>query len=259
MIGIVIAFTLPGGLSVYTFPLLLGIGAALGLTWSAWRVQEKKMRSVLDAGLSGLAGGILGARLAYVVVNWLYFRQHIGEIPQLPLGGLSWPGAALGALLALLIFASLSHQPLIELMEALLPLAAAVTVMVWLACWLDGIAYGNTATAWWALPARDEWGVLALRAPLQFLGAALALGLLWLADAVTPDSRRRPPKPVTVQPGALWAAGFSGMMLVLSILRTDPAPAWAGLRLDAWASLFLFVSSLLALVLLPSFKKGIEG
>jgi phosphatidylglycerol:prolipoprotein diacylglycerol transferase len=261
MIGIVIAFALPGGLPVYAFPLLLGIGAVLGLSWSGWRIQENEMHRLLDAGLSGLAGGIVGGRLAYVAVNWLYFRQHTSEIPQLQLGGLSWPGAVLGALLALMMFASLSRQPFIELAETLLPLAVAISVMVWLACWLDGVAYGPATTAWWALPARDEWGRLALRVPLQFLGAVLMLGLLWLVDAAIPgwQRRRRPRKPVTVQPAALWAVGFSGMMLVLSLLRADPAPTWASLRLDAWAALLFFTGSLLAGVLSYLFKKGMEA
>jgi prolipoprotein diacylglyceryltransferase len=187
-------------------------------------------------------------------MSWTYFRQNIAEIPQLQLGGLSWPGASLGVLLALLIFASFSHQPVIELVEALLPLAATVTVMVWLACWLDGIAYGRTASAWWAFPARDEWGELAPRVPVQLLGAGLALGLLGLVDAVTPGGQRKPRRPagqarqVGGRPAVLWVVGFSGIMLVLSGLRADPAPAWAGLRLDAWAAVFLLGGSLVALV-----------
>jgi hypothetical protein len=163
----------------------------------------------------------------------------------------------LGALLALLIFALLSHRPLMALAEALLPLATTVSVLVWLACWLDGVAYGPATTAWWGLPARDEWGTLALRVPLQFLGAALTLGLLGLVDAATPE-RRRLRKQVKLTPALLWAAGFSGVMLGLSFLRADPAPTWYGLRLDAWAALFLLGVSLAALILVQSYQKGVR-
>lgn len=233
-----IAFTLPGGLPIYSFPLLLGIGTAVGLTWVAWRVKAKQVSGHLDAALAALLGGLLGGRLVYVVLNWLYFRSHPGEILQIQLGGLTWIGAILGGLLALSVFAALMRRPVLGLLDALLPLVTVLVMTSWLACWLDGCAYGRSSAGWWAFPARDEWGVITPRLPVQFLGATLTLVLFWLVDAIDlPRSRQPVPGTTAVR----WWAGFSLLMLALSFLRGDPAPVLAGLRLDTWASLTMAV------------------
>ena len=230
---------------VYVFSLLLGLGAGLGLAWAAGRAKPRQVSGVLDAGFAGLLGALLGGRLVYVAVHWAYFAAHLGEIPQVQLGGLAWPGAMLGGGLALLLVARLTQVPFGRLLEALIPLATVLAVCIWLACWLEGIAYGPAVDAWWALPARDEWGVLTRRFPVQLLGAALTLGLAWLVDR--PSGRARGGLLQGLDhflPGhtaLLWVVGFSLILLALTLLRADPAPTWLGLRLDAWAALALLI------------------
>ena len=232
-----IAFTLPGGLPIYYFPLLLGIGSSLGLAWVATRARLRVVQSQLDAGLVALLAGFIGGRLAYTAVHWPYFRDHPVEIALMPLGGLAWPGAVLGALVGLLAFAALKRQPFLKLADTLLPLATTLAVSAWLACWLDGIAYGRLVDAWWVVPARDEWGAIAPRLPVQFMGATLTLGLFWLLDM------RQPRNPLPGLMAMRWCLGFSLIMLGLSMLRADPAPTWLGLRLETWAAMiFLLIA-----------------
>jgi phosphatidylglycerol:prolipoprotein diacylglycerol transferase len=249
MIGSVTVFTLPGGFTVYAFPILLGLGSALGLAWTASRVRAKDGRGIIDAGLVALAGGLLGGRVSYVVVHWYYFNARLGEIPQIQLGGLSWAGAALGGVLSLLAFAALTHRPAGEHLDALLPLATVVAVSAWLGGWLDGVAYGGGSQG---VPARDEWGTLASRFPVQLLGAMLTLGLLALLDWRQP--RKSGPGVMALQ----WGLGFSMLMFGLSLLRADPAPNWLGFRLDAWAAIFLLTACMLGFVVYKDTGKGIK-
>lgn len=238
IIGTVIAFTLPGGLSIVSFSLSLGIGAVIGLAWIAVRGKPKEIPVHLDAGLAAVLGGLVGGRIAYGIVHFAYFRDHLVDLILLPLGGLSWPGAVIGVVLALWVVALLRKQSVLALVDALLPMATTVAISAWLACWLGGFAYGQTLDAWWAIPSRDEWGVMAARLPVQLLGAILTLGLLWLVEW------RQPSKAVAGQMALRWALGFSLIMLFLTWLRADPAPLWLGLRLDAWAAiLFLGFST----------------
>jgi len=239
MIGIVIAFTLPGGLSIISFSLSLGIGAMIGLAWVAWRGKPNQVPIHLDAGLAALLGGIVGGRLAYGAVHFAYFREHLLDLVLIPLGGLSWIGAVIGAALALWVVARLKRQPVLAMMDALLPAATTVTISAWLACWLGGCAYGAAVDAWWALPARDEWGNMADRLPVQLFGAILTLGLLWLVEW------RQPRQTAPGRMSLMWACGFSLIMLLLTWLRADPALLWLGLRLDAWAAvLFLLITAI---------------
>jgi phosphatidylglycerol:prolipoprotein diacylglycerol transferase len=238
----VIAFYFPGGIPVYAFSIFLGLGALSGLGWVALHASEKNALRQVNAGLWVLFAGLLGGRAAYVAVHWPYFQAHLGESLQVHLGGLSWPGALAGGLIALALYAALTATPLGNLVDALLPLVSSLSVSVWLGCWLDGCAYGGPAGAWWAVPARDEWGQLALRWPVQLLGALLSLGLFWLLDWKR-DKFSRPGLA-----GSLGLFGLSLLLFVFSFLRADPTLYWRGLRLDAWAALAFIAITALALL-----------
>ncbi len=236
IISRVTAFTLPGNIPVYAFSIFLGLGAATGLAWSVSRIKPNQVRILLDTGLVSLVGGLLGGRIGYVVVQWPYFRDHLDEVFQFQLGGISWLGAALGSVLVLVGYATVRRSPVAELLDALLPLATSMAVSAWLACWLEGAAYGVSAQM---LPARDAWGEIAPRVPVQFLGAILTLGLFALVDW------RQPLRSVPGQMAITWGLGFSMLMFVLTLLRGDIAPTWLGMRLDAWAAAILIGACLL--------------
>ena len=62
-----------------------------------WKLDLNKM---LDILLFGTIGGILGARLYYVLFEWEYYRVHLAEIPQIWHGGLAIYGGLIGGILA---------------------------------------------------------------------------------------------------------------------------------------------------------------
>ena len=242
-----VAFYLPGGVPIYAFALILGAAASLGLAWVAWGASRRQLIPGLNAGLSALVGGILGGRLAYTSASWGYFHNHGLETIQIYLGGLAWPGALVGALLGLAIYAGLAQQRTGALADLLLPLGALVAVAAWLVCWLDGCAYGISASTWWALPARDEWGVWGRRVPVQLLGALLTLAIYWLVE------RLRPRLPIPGQAALLALLLFSLEMFAISWLRADPAPLTGMLRTEAWFA--LIIAGLAGCVLLATWVK----
>lgn len=224
------------------FSVLIGLGTLLGLGWVAWQAPEKQVFRHLDAGLWVLVGSLLGSRAAYVFYNWSYYRAHPLDIPQVWLGGFSGPGALAGALLALLVLALFTRQPLAILADAVLPLALTLTLTGWLACWQAGSAYGAETTSWWGMPARDEWGHMASRFPVQLTGALLTAGIIALLDGV----RRW-----LTTPGATASLGLLGLSLEslgLSFLRADPPLVWHGMRLEAWTALGFTGVSIIALL-----------
>lgn len=227
-----VAFYLPGGIPVYAFSLFASLGVVIGLAWLAWQAPPKMALRQVQAGLWASLGGLLGGRAAFVAVNWSYYQGRPLEILPVNQGGLAWPGALAGGLLALALVSWVTHSPLAELADNLTPLFAILAVCTWLGCWLDGVAYGAPVAAWWGVPARDEWGNVALRWPLQPLGALLTVAWFWLVERYASQER--------VQPGmaaSLGLLGFSLMLLGFSFMRADPALLWLGMRLEAWAAL----------------------
>jgi phosphatidylglycerol:prolipoprotein diacylglycerol transferase len=226
------------------FSLLLGLGALAGLLLVGWRAPQKEMIRYLDAGVFTLFGALLGSRALTVAVNFNYYQTHMGEIYQVWLGGLSGIGALVGGLLAVFILAVWWRMPLGSLADALLPLAGALTITAWMGCWVDGCGYGVPSSAWWAVPARDEWGVLANRIPVQMMGAASTLVIIWLLDR---SSKRLSVHGMSASIGLF---GLSAVVFGLSYLRSDPTPIWNGLRLEAWGAIGLMIFSSVAVVVL---------
>lgn len=220
-----------------SFSILLGLGTFLGLLLVVWRAPQKEALRYLDAGLWTLLGALIGGRGAYVLVNLRYYQSQPGEIPQVWLGGLSSIGALAGAMIAIIILSKVWNIPAGKIADMLIPLAGSLAVTAWLGCWVDRCAYGRPADLWWALPARDEWGVLEKRVPVQLIGAITSLALIWLLESA---SKRFP------VPGLFASAGFfslTAIILGLSLLRSDPSLVWNGLRLEAWGAIGLMITS----------------
>lgn len=213
--------------------LLIGLGVTVGLIWVAHRSPEKKAMRYVDAGIAALFGALIGGRAVYVAVNWGYYLDHLVEIPEVWLGGISGLGALAGSILALSFLSAFVNQSVGALGDMLLPLAATTTVASWMGCWLDGCAYGSLSEGWWGIRARDEWGLMLPRVPVQVMGALLTVALFWAIERISDRL------PVPGQAAGLALLGIALELFGLSFLRADPIPYWRGMRLDAWGALVL--------------------
>ena len=221
------------------------------MVWIAWKSSAEDRVLYLDAGLWALLGALIGGRLAFVLTNFSYFQLNTAEIPLIYLGGFSWPGALLGGLFAIAITAVIYQRPFGALADAMLPLLGTLAVSAWLGCWLDGCAYGQTTDAWWGLPAKDEWGIISTRAPIQLFGALLSASLIGI---LIWGAARRVSRGVATY---LSILGLSAITLLLSFFRVDPSQRWQGLRFDSWAAITLL--GLSGLLLLVAFVKRVHN
>jgi len=185
----------------------------LGVGWVALQAAEKDRLPYVNAGLWALLGALFGGRIAYVAVNWVYFRQYWIEGFQVYQGGLSWPGALTGGLVMVMIYARRLQKPTGELL--------------W---WVDGSAYGRLAVSYLGLPALDEFGHQSLRFPAQLIGALSAV--LWFIAIDTQAERF--PRPALI--GWVSIFGVAVILLVVELLRADPAIYVYGTRLGVWAA-----------------------
>jgi len=221
------------------YPLLFTLGALAGLAWLLLVDPRRPQRSLrrdpqaaavvrLDAGLAALAGGLIGARLAYVVAHASFFSAHLDQVARYSAGGLSWVGGALGALAGLAVAAALHHSSPWPLADALAIPAAVLAMAAWSGCLLDGCAFGRPlASNALAALGSDFYASRIPRLPTQLVGllaaGGLTLGLFML------EARSLPA-------GWLASATFislGAVALALSFARGDPVPLLAGVRLDA--------------------------
>jgi len=234
---------------VQSFSIILGLGTLAGLLLTSWRAPQKETFRYLDAAVITLFIALIGSRAVFVVVNWGYYASHLGEIIQVWLGGLSSIGALVGGVLAICLLSAWWKLPIGLLADSLLPLAGALAITSWLGCWMGTCAYGLPSGSWFAIPARDEWGVLVARLPVQLIGAFMTLVIIWVSDVA---GRRVAIAGLTA---AIGLFDISCVIFALSYLRADPMPIWHGLRLEAWGGLgIMLFSGLLVVVLLMRWK-----
>jgi prolipoprotein diacylglyceryltransferase len=224
---------------VTTFSFLTGLGASLGLWQITRNAQPQHVRRLVDYSLLLLLAAWLGAHAFFVALHGGYYSTHVLEAFYFWQGGLSWPGAAAGVLLALGAIALLKRRSLAWLADSLAPILGPLAVGAWLGCWQSGVAYGAALPAgtWWGVPAPDEAGVVSLRVPLQ-LGCALALLVyLWLVERGMAALVGRHHHPGLKS--SLFGLGLGLDLLASSLLRVDPIPRWGSLGVDTWCALGL--------------------
>lgn len=162
-----------GSLSISSFGVFLALGFLLGifLIWRlarAWDLDEEK---VLDLALLTFLGGMIGARIYFVIDNWQYFAAspiNVILINKVP--GFSFWGGFLGGWLTLYFFAKRKRVDFWQLADiASLGLLGGL-ILSELGCFFGGCNAGIPAKAFFAV---TQIGSLGKRWPVQLIEALL--------------------------------------------------------------------------------------
>ncbi len=144
------ALGIKGPLPLHTYGVLIVIGFLLAM-YVAWREAKRQgqyVEEVLDFAFWALLGGMIGARVVFILVNWQDYVAHPLKIVKIWEGGLVFYGAALGGFVAYLWYAH-KHKiwgtdmlKLADMMIVGVPLAAAFGR---LGCIAAGCCWGDAA------------------------------------------------------------------------------------------------------------------
>jgi len=174
-----------GNTAVRTYTVLVDLGllAGLALAYWLWHRRGQPLTVLLDAATCALIGGILGGRGAFVAMNWPYFSQVPKEIFAVWNGGVSFHGALVGGLLAVLLYTLAVSRPFWDLADAAALGLTLGALFSWFACLAAGCAYGAIGEGVLSIYAPDVFGSQAERFATQIVGIILSLitlGLLLL-------------------------------------------------------------------------------
>lgn len=108
------------GVEIKWYAIMITLGIFL-----AWLYVSKNCRrvglhpdNVFDVLFGGVIGGIIGARIYYVIFEWQYYGQHLNEVFDIRNGGLAFYGGLIGGLLVGYIIARIRKvriPPLLDL------------------------------------------------------------------------------------------------------------------------------------------------
>jgi phosphatidylglycerol:prolipoprotein diacylglycerol transferase len=173
----------------YTVALALGVLAAAGVT--AWLTRRQALDDWFDAYLACLVAGVVGGRLGYGLANWAYFQDRPFTIIRIWQGGSSYTGALLAGIAGLWLWSVWQKRPFTLYADLLSPALALLSAFGWLACWLEGCAYGQETTlSLLAADLPDELGVFATRYQTQLIGGVWALVVFVITLAARKRLRR---------------------------------------------------------------------
>lgn len=88
-------------------------------------------------------GGILGARIFYILISWEYFSQNLFEVVMINRGGLAWQGGFIGGLIAGLWFVKLKGLKLRVMLDVAAPYLALGQAIGRLGCFFNGCCFGK--------------------------------------------------------------------------------------------------------------------
>lgn len=150
------ALGIKGPLPLHTYGVLIVIGFLLAM-YVAYREAKRQgqyVEEVLDFAFWALLGGMIGARVVFILVNWQDYVANPIKIFKIWEGGLVFYGAALGGFLAYLWYArkqkivGTEQLKLADMMIVGLPLASAFGRLGCIAagcCWGDGAYHFDAA------------------------------------------------------------------------------------------------------------------
>ena len=99
-----VAFTI-GGMSIAWYGIIMAVGFLVGICYVMLRVKEFGVDSdrVIDVLLVSVIGGIVGARLYYVLFSWDEYKDNLIDIFKIWHGGIAIYGGLIGAVIVGLI------------------------------------------------------------------------------------------------------------------------------------------------------------
>lgn len=94
------------GFRIAYYGIIIGIGMLMGVLIASfdYRRRGEKVEDIEDLALYSIIFAILGARAYYVIFEWDYYSQHLGEILNLRQGGLAIYGGILTGILCCILF-----------------------------------------------------------------------------------------------------------------------------------------------------------
>lgn len=111
-------------ISIFGFSIAYyGIVIVTGMMIAIWIAQREVKRTgqnpeqYLDLAMIGIAAGILGARIYYVIFAWDYYKDDLLSIFNIRQGGLAIYGGIIGACIAVVIYSRKKKQNFSLLMD----------------------------------------------------------------------------------------------------------------------------------------------
>ncbi len=236
----------------YGFFIVLGVLAAIGVAIYLAKLHGIKSEAIIDLAVWLIIGGIIGARLYDIFLEWPYFSAHPTDAFKIWQGGLAIHGAIIGGGLALYLFAKkYQHNfwQLTSIVITVLPLGQAIG------------RWGNYFNQeLFGYPTNLPWGIPIdiTRRPIEYfsysyfhpaflyesIGDLMIFSILFYLQIRLIKKSFGPELSIIV-----YAILYSLLRFSTEFIRIDATPVVFGLRFPQLASLLIILSALIFFML----------
>lgn len=160
-----------GPIAVRWYGVLMALSVGIGAYLAYRQAQETGVSEddVLTVIPLAVILGLIGARIGYVVTNWGYYAASPGEIIATWHGGLSFHGAIIGGIVAILLYARYGKIKFYRFADMFVPGVAVGIILVRIANLINGESMGRT------------FGSSMTAHPTQIYGSLIGVVLLIIA------------------------------------------------------------------------------
>ncbi|MBN2884451.1 prolipoprotein diacylglyceryl transferase [Patescibacteria group bacterium] len=244
----------PFTLHWYGLCLVLAITSAIiiSLKLSVWYKINRNI--ILDLAIYLIIGGVLGARLYEIFLEFPYYSTHLLSIFKIWEGGLAIHGAIIGGILTIYYFAKKNKLSLISLTSLVVPgLALGQAIGRW-GNWFNQELFGLPSDLAWSIPIEITHRPLAYIKYEYFqptflyesMGSLLIFLILFsLTYLWRKNLNFRHSQIIT----ASYLLSYSVLRFSLEFIKIDVTPIFLGLR---WPQIASLITIIIAIILFIS-------
>ncbi|HLM17095.1 MAG TPA: prolipoprotein diacylglyceryl transferase [Acidimicrobiia bacterium] len=227
----------------HMYGIILAVGVLVGVYVSEqrWRRRGYPRDGIYDIAFWVVIWGVIGARVYHVITDYQRFEDHPWRAFQIWRGGLSIWGAVIAGALAVIVITHRRKLPTLVVMDCLsVGIVLAQAIGRW-GNYFNQELFGKPTTLPWGLEIAPEHRPRGYLVDKTFHPTFLYESLACLAIAGILLLVERRARLKLGQTFALYVVLYTFARFFFENMRIDPAHEIAGLRVNAWVSIFFFV------------------
>jgi len=236
------------GIKLHWYGIFMALGVLIGWLWLEQTTKKHNWHhQIVDLTTVTVLGGIIGARLLFVILKLPEFIGQWPNILNITTGGLSIHGALIGGGLALWWFCRKKHLPFWEIIDQM---TIAVVLGQMVGRWgnfFNQEAFGGPTNLPWKMFIDLAHRPIGLEAQSffhpTFLYEIIGLGILLIVLLL---ARRQQVKTNTMF--LIYLLGYSLLRFGIEFYRID-SDYWGHLTVAQWGSLVIMAGAIIGLIL----------
>jgi len=158
-----------GPLTLHTYGLFVATGLVVGILVAVKLGKSMGIppQHVMDMAFVMVLSGLIGSRLAYVLMNIPYYSAHPLDMVKLWQGGLVFSGALISGVAVMIWYARSHGYTLWQMGDLWSPAAAIGQSIGRIGCFMAGCCYGKPTDHWWGVTFTDPRSIAPLHIPLH--------------------------------------------------------------------------------------------